>query len=57
MTDNATQIAIPLRPMFNENAGPVVLCHRCVRERVQFDWRVTEQLCEDCREPTRPEAA
>lgn len=40
----------------DESKGPVVWCHRCRSERVQWEWRVEEQVCRECREEEKEAA-
>jgi hypothetical protein len=40
--------AAPPKKQFDEASGPVVWCEECRRERVQFDFTKSLQLCVDC---------
>ena len=44
----ATTAAAPPPKPFDEASGPVVWCEECRRERVQFDFTKTVQVCVDC---------
>lgn len=39
----------------SEKIGPVHWCERCLRVRVQFDWRNEQQVCRGCREEAEVE--